>query len=84
MMYPKGNDKFKKASWPKFCNIIFLFMLKIGLVGSVDQQINLILPNVNCKNLGLSLRLQEKSSTRTALLTYWFVSLFINFLKISC
>ena len=34
----------KKASWPKFCNIIFLFLLKIGSVGTVDQQINLVSP----------------------------------------
>ena len=33
---------FKKASWPKFCNITFLFLLKIGSVGPVDQQINLV------------------------------------------
>ena len=32
----------KKASWPKFCNTIFLFLLKIGSVGPVEQQINLI------------------------------------------
>ena len=36
------NNKFKKnASWSKFCNII-LFLLKIGSIGPVDQQINLI------------------------------------------
>ena len=35
----------KKASWPKFCNISFLFLLKIGSVGPVDQQINLVSPN---------------------------------------
>ena len=34
----------KKASRPKFCNIIFLFFLKIGSVGPVDQQINLVSP----------------------------------------
>ena len=28
----------------KFCNIIFLFLLKIGLGGPVDQQINLVSP----------------------------------------
>ena len=28
----------------KFRNIIFLFLLKIGLVGPVDQQINLVSP----------------------------------------
>ena len=33
----------KKASWPKFCNIIFLFLLKVGSVGPVDQQINFVL-----------------------------------------
>ena len=34
----------KKAGWPKFCNIFLLFLLKIGSVGPVDQQINLLLP----------------------------------------
>ena len=34
----------KKASWPKFSNIIFLFLLKIGSVGSIDQPINLVSP----------------------------------------
>ena len=24
------NNRLKKASWPKFCNIIFLFLLKTG------------------------------------------------------
>ena len=33
-----------KKKWPKFCTI-FLFLLKIGLVGPVDQQINLVSPN---------------------------------------
>ena len=36
---------FKKASWPKFCNINFLFLLKVGSVGPVDHQINLVSPN---------------------------------------
>ena len=27
------NNRLKKASWSKFCNIIFLFLLKIGSVG---------------------------------------------------
>ena len=31
---------FKKASWPKFCNITFLFLLEIGSVGPFHQQIN--------------------------------------------
>ena len=34
----------KKASQPKFCTIIFLILLKIGSVGSIAQQINLVLP----------------------------------------
>ena len=38
----------KKASCPKFCNIIFLFLLlKIGSVGPVDQRINLVSPKPN-------------------------------------
>ena len=37
------NNRLKKASWPKFCNII-LFLLKIGSVEPVDQQINLVSP----------------------------------------
>ena len=35
------NSRLKKASWPKFCNAIFLFLLKIGSGGPVDQQISL-------------------------------------------
>ena len=35
----------KKASLPKFWNIIFLLLLKIGLVVPVDQQIDLISPH---------------------------------------
>ena len=35
----------KNVSWPKFCNIIFLILLKIGSVVPVDQQISLISPN---------------------------------------
>ena len=34
----------KKVRWPKFCNIIFLFLIKVGSVGSVDQQINFDFP----------------------------------------
>ena len=34
------NIELKKASWQKFCDI-FLFLLKIGSIGPVDQQINL-------------------------------------------
>ena len=41
----------KKASWPKFCKIIFLILLKIGSFGPVDQQINLVSPNTKTKNL---------------------------------
>ena len=36
----------KKVSWPKFYNIIFLFLLNVGSIGSVDQQINFVLPQV--------------------------------------
>ena len=38
------NNRQKKASWQKKFNIIFLFLLKIGSVGPVDQQINLVSP----------------------------------------
>ena len=38
------KNRIKKTSWPKFCYITFLFLLKIGSVGPVDQQINLSLP----------------------------------------
>ena len=38
------NNRLKKVSWPKLCNIIFLFLLDIGSVGSVDQQVNLDSP----------------------------------------
>ena len=38
------NNRLKKASQPKFCNIIFLLLLKIDSVGPEDQQINLVLP----------------------------------------
>ena len=38
------NDRLKNDIWPKFCNIIFLILLKIGSVRPVDQQINLVLP----------------------------------------
>ena len=48
----------KKASWQKFCNIIVLFLLKIGTVGPIDQKINLDSPHYilkivyfNCKFL---------------------------------
>ena len=40
------NNRLKKASWPTFCNIILLFLLKLGTVGPVDQQINYVLPQV--------------------------------------
>ena len=39
-----GSNRLKKASWPKFCNIIFLLLFKIGSVGPIDQQINLVQP----------------------------------------
>ena len=36
------NNRLKKASWSKFCNIIFLFLLKIRSAGLTDQQLNLV------------------------------------------
>ena len=39
------KERLKNASWPKFCSINFLFLLKIGSGGPLDQQINLVLPN---------------------------------------
>ena len=38
------NDRLKKANWRRFCNIILLFLLKVGSVGPLDQQINFVLP----------------------------------------
>ena len=37
-------DLKKKASWPKFCDIVFLFFFKVGSVRPADQQINFVLP----------------------------------------
>ena len=47
--FPKKQKEkdFKNASCPKFCNIIFLFLLEIGSVGPVDQQINFALPDMD-------------------------------------
>ena len=42
------NNRLKKASWPKFCDV-FLFFLKVESVGPVDQQINLVSPKDNVK-----------------------------------
>ena len=39
------SNRLKKTSWPKFCNITFFFLLKVGSVGPVDQQINFVLPS---------------------------------------
>ena len=38
------NNRLKEK--PKLCDIIFLFLLKVGLVGEVGQQINLVSPKV--------------------------------------
>ena len=40
------KNRFKKVSWPKFCNTIFLFLLKVGSVGPADQQIHFVLSEV--------------------------------------
>ena len=37
------DNKLKKSSWPKFCNIILLFLLKLGLFEPSDKQIDLVL-----------------------------------------
>ena len=39
------SNRLKKASCPKFGNI-FLFLVKIGSVGPVDQQMNLVSPSM--------------------------------------
>ena len=45
LVFQKAEKKIlKKASWPKLCNIIFLFLLKVGSVEPVDQQINFASP----------------------------------------
>ena len=41
----EGNNRLKKPA-DKFCNIRLLFLLKLGSVGPVDQQINFVLPKV--------------------------------------
>ena len=38
------NNRLKKNSWPKFYNITFLFLLKIGYVGPADQETNWVSP----------------------------------------
>ena len=39
--FPKvENNRLKKATQPKFGNIIFLFLVQLGWVGLIDQQIN--------------------------------------------
>ena len=43
------NNRLKKSSWPKFCNIIFLFLLKIRSVGPADSRTYLS----NLNNLGV-------------------------------
>ena len=43
----ENNRLKKKASWPKCCNITFLFLFKLESVGPVDQQINLVSPCFN-------------------------------------
>ena len=41
----------KKANKPKFCNIIFFALAKIGSVTSVDQQIKLVLPKLEIRSI---------------------------------
>ena len=45
IFFQKGeNNRLKKTSWPTFCNITFLFLLKIGSIGPADQPVNLVSP----------------------------------------
>ena len=55
------NNILKKAIRPKFCSIAFLFLLKIGSVGPVDQQINLVSPYENVNNSHTVNAINEKS-----------------------
>ena len=43
------NNRFKKkkASWSKFVTLFFLFLFKIGSVGHVNKQVNLVLSYIN-------------------------------------
>ena len=40
----ENNKLKKKASWPIFCDIVFLFLLKVGSIGPLNQRINFVLP----------------------------------------
>ena len=42
-VFQKAEYRLYKSQLARFCNIIFLFLLKIGSVGPVDQQINLVM-----------------------------------------
>ena len=56
------NNRLKKSQLAKILYDFFLFLLKIGSVGPVDKQINLILPNGAVSENGLSvgrIQLQE-------------------------
>ena len=44
------NNRLKKSYLTKICDIIFLFFIKIGSVGPVDQQINLVLPDLHYRH----------------------------------
>ena len=65
-----------KASWPKFCNIIFLFLLKIGLVGPVDQQINLVSPHsISYLACGNKDHLKSCQTQKTEPINFYFLEL---------
>ena len=74
-----------KASWSKFCNIMFSFLLKIGSFRPVDKQINLVSPNKKQRGWAGSLRLEvegwKKLFTSTQFGDRKFV---IAFRSISC
>ena len=50
------NNRLKKVCWPKYCNIVILFLLKIGSVGPVGQQIHLVSPHRCSTGLDIGLR----------------------------
>ena len=73
-------NRIKKTRWTKFCNIVFLFLLKIGSVGPVDQQINLASPEYheNLKNTYFEEHLLMVASD------YWAIIPTIVIIIVSC
>ena len=79
--YQKPEDnRLKKASWRKWCGIIFLFLLKIGSVGPVDQQVNLVSPNNQILVIA-SEKLESLIKLQAETMTNWYT--FCNKPKLS-